>query len=115
MLALRAARSTVFVLVGTPFRVAAQLRPVSAKPVAAVSVPVTWPAVPNTYSLNSFRFAASVPGGGVTPSFTRVKVGATSGAPFTNGLVVVNVKGAGPKRLAPSFPRTFLVIVRSAG
>ena len=100
---------------GTPFSVAAQLRPVRAKPVVAASVTVTCPVVPNTYSLNSFWLAGCVPGDGVTPSFTRVKVGSTAGTPFTEGLVAANVNGVRPNRPAPPFPSTFLVMVRIAG
>ena len=65
--------------------------------------------------MNCFWLAGSVPAGGVTPSFTSVKLGSTSGTLFVDGPVEVKLNGVEPVRLVPSPLRTFLVIVRIAG
>src|SRR5436189_5907609 len=90
MVAVAVATFTVLVLVsGTPFSVAEHARLFNPNPWVLASVIVTGAVVPKENSLNCCWLAGSVPAGGVTPSFTSVKFGGTSGTPFVDELVAV--------------------------
>src|SRR5204863_620101 len=95
--------------------VAVQVRFFRPKPGVLASVMVTCAALPKEKTLNCFWLAGSVPAGGVTPSFTSVKLGSTSGTLFVDGPVEVKLNGVEPVRLVPSPARTFLVTVKIAG